>query len=448
MDMKTLAVRILLVFSLVVKISSLAVAWSEHPLLTYPVLSSIGSLKSSSHISVISLTTFLIENEEALEKLLNKNEEWLRANLPYYAPLPDDLVFKATGNKDDIVQRFLYAIRLNPNVKLMLYLHLLPNEEVGAGVLLEPKQLTTLNDVSSMLLSNYVGLQEGDSVSPLRVLCTANDEPDYGFDLGLFEDNATTWGAKYGFGIQPFGDPNLEYGSQAPFHMGFYHEPKIVFFFGPFLKKTMPEYRIHLFKALSEFAFESGNPYWGYRFMGWGMHYLGDLSMPYHAAPLPGVSALRMIWINLKAMLGFPKSKDNAVQIVSNRHSVLEQFQWQQLRNAYAAGNMDHPMIKALKNPIDYIEYSSDFPRNVVAKESVKRAKKVDKSLKRWMPARLVSDPKFETPGSPELERLIELAKQEKGEQAVDNMTDMLASILQSYSMHIQSYYYSIKPKS
>jgi hypothetical protein len=63
--------------------------------------------------------------------------------------------------------------------------------------------------------------------------------------------------------------------------------------------------------------------------MGWGMHYLGDVSMPYHSKPLPGVSTLRMIWINLKAILGFPKSRGNAVQLVSNKHTVYEEFQVQ-----------------------------------------------------------------------------------------------------------------------
>jgi hypothetical protein len=442
--MKNTGISFTLVVVLCLRFSLPVIAWSEHPLLAYPVLSTISELRDKDPIAAKSLTAFLLEQEKELERMLNEYEDWARLNLAYHAPLPDDLRFRATGNAEDILQRFFYAIRLNPNVKMRLYLHLLPNEVVGDKTTIEPQKLTTLNDVSSMLTTNYVEIIEGELVPPFRVLYTANDEPDYGFDLGLFEDNKTEYGAKYGFGIQPFGDPNLEYGSQAPFHMGFYHEPKIVFFFGPFLKKTMPEFRISLFKALSEFAFASENPYWGYRFMGWGMHYLGDLSMPYHAAPLPGVSAFRMIWMNIKAMLGFPKSKDNAVQLVSNRHSVLEQFQWQQLRNAYLSGDENHPMIVALKSPIDHVDYSSDFPRMIVAKESVARAKKVNKSMNKWIPKKLVSDPKFETPGSAELLRIVDLTREEKGEDAVQGMTLMLSDIFRSYSMHIKSYYKSI----
>ena len=222
------------------------------------------------------------------------------------------------------------------------------------------------------------------------------------------------------------------------------HETSIVYFFGPFLKKTYPEYRISLFKKLSEYAFATGNDYWGWRFMGWGMHYLGDLSMPYHTAPLPGVSTLKMIWINLKAMLGFPESKNNAVQIVSNRHSVLEYFQWVVLRDAYLNNPDSCQIIKALRNPVDLVEYSNDFPRNIVAKESVERSKYVDFALRNYIPEKLVSDPKFKTPGSPELKTLLAQMRKDKGDESIVMMTNLLADIMRSYSMHLQSYYRSI----
>jgi len=442
--MKKLALRYTLVAIAVILLSATAKAWSEHPLMAYQVLSTIPELANQDPIAVKSLKKFLIEQEKELEKFFAEQELWLSQNLTYYPALPDHLRFKATGNPDDILERFYKAIRLNPNVKMKLYLHLLPHEEIGDRQTVAPELLTTVKDISSLVTTNYVELNEGDMVSPLAVLYSANDEPDYGFDLGLFIDNNTPQGNEYGFGEQPFGDPNLEYGSQAPFHMGFYHEAKIVFFFGPFLKKSLPEMRINQFRALAEFAFASGNPYWGYRFMGWGMHYLGDLSMPYHSVALPGVSPLKMIWTNIKAMLGFPKSRDNAVQLVSNRHSVLEEFQWQVLRAAYESHNMDHPLLTALRNPIEMVDYDKDFARQVAAKESAEKSKRVDKVLKTWLPEVLVSNPNFETPGSDELKELIPMAKAEKGEEAVDRMNETLMELFQSYSMHLLSFYKAI----
>ncbi|HPF93823.1 MAG TPA: hypothetical protein PLV65_07790 [Tenuifilaceae bacterium] len=442
--MKTKLTSITIILLAFFGLTKTAKAWSEHPLLAYQVLSTIESLKNQNEIEVKTLKAFLIENEKALETFFAEQEQWFQQNLTYYPPLPAELAFKATGNADDILERFYRAIRLNPNVRMKLYLHLLPKEELGERPSISPKYLTTLNDYSSLESTTYAELFEGDMVSPLAVLCTANDEPDYGFDLGLFEDNNTPQGNIYGFGPQPFGDPNLEYGSQAPFHMGFYHEARIVFFFGPFLKKTLPEYRINMFKSLAKFAFANDNPYWGYRFMGWGMHYLGDLSMPYHSVALPGVSPLKMIWTNIKAMLGFPKSKDNAVQLVSNRHSVMEEFQWQVLRLAYDSNNLDHPLLSALRNPIEMVDYYDNFPREIAAKESAEKSKMVDKMLEKWMPEVLVSDPEFETPGSVELSNILELTEEEKGQQGIDEMTSMLANIFRSYSMHLQSFYFDI----
>jgi len=422
-------------------------AWSEHPLLAYPVLSSIPDLTNRNPVEVQSLKSFLIKEEKGLADFLKKYEEWAKINLPNYAPLPQGLEFKNTRNEGDIVYRFLTALRLNPNIKLKLYLHLLPNQQVNGRNTVAPSELTTLTDVSSLSHTNYVEIQESELVAPIDVLCTANDEPDYGFDLGLFEDNGTEYGKTYGFGVQPFGDPKLEYGSQAPFHMGFYHEAKLVYTFGPFLKKTYPEYRISLFKALAEYAFATGNDYWGWRFMGWGMHYLGDLSMPYHTAPLPGMSAARMIWINLKAIIGFPKSKNDAVQLVSNKHSVLEQFQWLAMREAF--NNYDtNPLIEALRAAPPITPYSDDFARNVVSQISVDRSRKVDKALKTYCPPLLVKDPSFEASKSKELDNLMEQINSYSGATGVEQLNALLTEMLRTYSMSLRSYYYAIVGKA
>lgn len=72
------------------------------------------------------------------------------------------------------------------------------------------------------------------------MIASANDEPDFGMDIGLFADNGTDFGQRYGFGQQPFGNPNLDYGSQAPFHMGFYHLDWLTRTAQPSLLRTYP----------------------------------------------------------------------------------------------------------------------------------------------------------------------------------------------------------------
>jgi hypothetical protein len=415
-------------------------AWSEHPLLIYPVLKSMPAVANAPEVEVKSLLTFLLEEEQGLVQLLARQEEWSRTNLEAYAPRPDNLAFVASGNADDILQRFFYAIRINPNVKMALYHHLPPGVDSGGRQVISPYELTTLEKLTEMLHSIYLRLNEGEMIAPIFVIASANNEPDYGFDLGLFEDNNTYWGQLYGFGEQTFGNPNLPYGTQAPFHMGFYHEPKIVFAAAPFLKRTFVEYRINLYQTLAEYAFSAGQDYWGYRFMGWAMHYLGDLSMPYHASVLPGVSALRMIWINLKAMIGFPKGRDNAVQLVSNRHTVYEQFHWLVLREAFEEGNWEHPFIQALENPVEAKPFDHTFPREVVARESYKKGKATTRAMKRYMPRKMISDPKFEVSDSEELDNLLDYMVAEKGPEGIDGMTELIAERFRSYSMHTRSF--------
>jgi hypothetical protein len=217
---------------------------------------------------------------------------------------------------------------------------------------------------------------------------------------------------------------------------------------GPFLRQTYPEYRIHLFKTLAEYAFRSGQNYWGWRFMGWGMHYLGDLSMPYHTSPLPGVSAQRMILTNIKAILGFPESRDHAVQLVSNRHTVMEKFQADILKKAWEDNNFDHAFIQALDNPIERLSYTDDFARNVAAGEAAGKADRIDRALETYMPRKLVSDPTFEVSGTKELSSVLLLIEKEHGKEGIEQMTLVIADLLRSYSMHLRSYMHSILESS
>ncbi|HSV89151.1 MAG TPA: hypothetical protein VLH61_10970 [Bacteroidales bacterium] len=421
-------------------------AWSEHPLIAYPVLKSIPEITQAPEVEVKSLATFLLQEEQGLAELLANQEVYSRANIQGYAPRPDALAFTATGNGNDIVQRFLQTIRVNPNSRMALYLHLPPGSDGSGRQTIDALLLTTLSYPTDMLRATYLALNEGEMVAPLLVLSSATNEPDYGMDLGLFEDNNTWWGDLYGFGAQTFGNPNLEYGTQAPFHMGFYHEAGIVFAAAPFLRRTFVEYRIHLYQTLAEYAFSRNQHYWGYRFMGWAMHYIGDLSVPYHASVLPGVSALRMIWINLKAMLGFPRSRDNAVQLVSNRHAVYEHFQYLVMREAFETGNKSHPLLLALAEPVEKIAYTPDFPRTVVAKGAFRMGRETSRAMRRNFPRTLISDPTFEVVGSAEMENLIEYMTTEKGQDSVEDMTKVIAERFRSYSMHTHSFVEAMVP--
>ena len=418
-----------------------SMAWSEHPLVTYPVMAAMADVADAPAVEAESIEAFLGKEAARIEKWLDEEEAWAKKSLVWYPPLPGSLLFTASGDPSRLRERFCQAIRINPRVKFPLYLQLLPGNPSGERPALRPNEISFLGDLSDWGETRFVPLNSGEKVKPLDVVVSATDEPDLlGLDIGLFEDNGTDFGKRYGFGPQPFGNPNLEYGSQAPFHMGFYHESDIIYFFAGFLKKGLPEARIHLYKGLARLAFESGHPYWGWRFTGLGLHYLADLAQPYHATALPGVGTAEALWINVVDMLGIHGPKAEAVQLVSNRHTAIEKFAQIYLRRAFQKGESGNPVLSALRSAPDGIPYTDGVPHNVVSKLAHDRAGQTDEILEKAMPKKFVSDPAFELGTSAERRQIVERAVEERGPAAVDRLTLFLRELLTPFATHGRGY--------
>ncbi len=427
--------------------AQMAWAWTEHPLVIHETLAALPEVRDAGQVKVENLDAFLMAEEKGLVALLESEEVWARQNLAWYKPLPNGLEFKATGNAKDIKQRFCHAIRINPHARFGLYLQFVPGADTGGKPGITPDRLTFLKDISEWKSTTFAKLKEGELVSPLDIVTTASDEPDFGLDIGLYEDNGTDFGKIYGFGKQPFGNPNLEYSSQGPFHMGYYHEAWIINALAGFVKKTYPEYRIHLYKTLSTYAFQTGHDYWGWRFMGIGLHYLMDLTLPYHTTLLPGVSNFRMRWINYFDLIGFGGPKADAIQLVSNRHTAIEKFQQVVLQEAYQAKNLDHQIFVVLRTQRDCPTWNDKVPRDLISRQSNALAGKTDRIIEETMPEHWVSDPTFELGTSTELDEVVAMIKQQGGEQAVDSLTVLLQEMLEPLPGYTCSYVRSILVK-
>jgi hypothetical protein len=416
-------------------------AWSEHPLVTYPVLNALPEVAGAEPVAAERIEAFLAAEGPKLEALLAEEEAWARGHLQWYPPLPEALSFKAAGDQGALLARFSRAIRINPRVPFPLYLQQVPGKVVAGKSPLRPGEISFLTDTSDWSKTSFFSVTAGERVRPFDVAVSATDEPDLqGLDIGLFTDNGTEFGKAYGFGLQPFGNPNLEYGSQAPFHMGFYHESAVIYFFAGFLKKTLPEYRIHLYKSLARLAFATGHPYWGWRFTGLGLHYLADLAQPYHATVLPGVGTAYALWINTIDMMGIHGPKNDAVQLVSNRHTALEKFVQDILQEAYRKGETGHPILAALAQAPDGLPYADATPREVVARLAHDKAEETDLILEESMPRKFVSDPAFELGTSAERERIVELVVQERGRQAADRLTLLARELLVPFATSGRAY--------
>lgn len=414
-------------------------AWSNHTLVSHQLIQSMPQVASVAPVKVESLAEFLLANETAVAQLLAEDEVWMAQNLWHYSPRPDNLAFTATGNSQDVVERFVKAIRVNPNAKFALYIQGMPGTDlIGAPRL--PEDISVFQDYGHLNHLPLQALTSGELVSAVDVVVSANDEPDHGHDIGLFTDSGTDHGQEYGFGEQPFGNPNLEYGSQAPFHMGFYHESPVLYVLGGFLKETYPQMRIHQYKRLAELAFAKGHDYWGYRFMGWGLHYIGDFSNPYHVTPVPGNSTLSTIWVGLLSTLGFPQAQQDAVQLVSNRHTVLEDFQSVVMTKAYEANNLQHPMISALTVEQPIAPYAESDVIDKFTRASMDKADYVGEILMASFPREYVQDETVEYSNLDALETLEQTVHQHAGEDGFNQLEATISGLLSDFSIHGSAY--------
>jgi hypothetical protein len=373
-----------------------ALAWDDHSLLARMALGDIPELQDFPEVEVETFEAFLTAEQEGLAALLAEQEDHARATIAVYPALPDELVFAPDDDPESLRTRFLEALRMAPNVKLALYTKAPMGAEPPADGGVPWAEVTTLNDPGALGHAVLLPLEEGARVAPLEVLLSATDEPDYGFDLGIWSDNDTDWGPRYGMGTQPFGDPTKEYSSQGPIHMGLYNEAGIVYSLASFLERTYPELRAQQFAGLARYAFETGHHYWGWRFTGWALHYVQDQTMPYHTRVLPGVSVARMLWINTLSVIGMPGPVDKAVRLVSNRHIGIEHYVRELLEAT--ADQPDHPFRQALANTeldAGYASWDDSTLRHVISAEAAGRADKLDKALERWVPRQLVSDPDY-----------------------------------------------------
>lgn len=395
-------------------------AWSDHGVLLWPQLARMPVLLEAS-LTAETLEEFVEAEATGLERLLAEHESRMRATLPAYAPRPDAIAFSADTR--DRRAAFLGAIRVNPTLAYGAYRQLFAGEAAAVAVV-GWNALSILPVGSDHAASVYVPLDTGERVSPAQVIASASDEPDFGIDIGLFEDNGTAFGSRYGFGPQPFGNPNLPYSSQAPFHMGFYHLDWLTRTLQPDLLRTFPAWRVSLFGALADFAFETGHGYWGWRFAGWALHYIGDLTQPYHAQPLPGVDTVEMLWLLVQGRAA------EAIQLVSNRHGVLESYQFQRYSAALAGGDLEHGLLAAVARPLEVPVWDASIVVEVLTSSSVDAAAALDAALEANMPPRFVSDPGFEWHDSGEADTIVETVRRRGGEAAVAALDLALAEQL------------------
>lgn len=419
--------------------SGQTLAWSNHTYAAYRVFEKMPEVAAAAPVAVEPLEAFLKAEERSIETLLASQERWAKSQLEVYPPRPVALTFKANPAQSDADRRrsFLMALRVAPDSRFALYLQPDPWQQLPAQA--QPLPHASVDTLPDQPNSTYrfIAIRTGESVSPLAVLASATDEPDYGLDINLWSDSPSTWGKIYGFGELPFGNPALYFSPQAPFHMGFYQEDRVIYLAAPFLKKTFPLLRIHQYSSLAALAFRSGHAYWGWRFTGLALHYVQDLTQPYHASVSPGNASLKLIGINLLAMAGLPRLKDEMIVLLSNRHLALEKYQNQRLFNA-AQGKRETDLEQALRNSEQdhgYPVWSDFYARDVVSRQSYALGGQLTDILVDTLPPKYVSDPVFDFGVNESSIDLVQVLRKQDAAKRV-RLDGALAEMLGNFGTH------------
>jgi len=425
------------VFVLFWLIASQAMAWGSHSVISYRAFEKMPEVANAAAVTVEPLESFLRAEENTLEALLASQEAWARSNIDKYPARPAALAFSADTNRSDEARRnaFLMALRVATNSKFALFWQPDP-WSAAQGTPLPHSAVNTLPETPGAS-ETFLALKQGEGVSALTVLASATDEPDLGLDINLWEDSPSDWGRQYGFGTQPFGNPALSYSSQAPFHMAYLHENRLLYAAAPFIKRTFPLLRSHQFSSLSALAFRTGHAYWGWRFAGLSLHYLQDLSQPYHVTLAPGESTLKLLTANALALAGATGMKDELLVLLSNRHLVLEKYLSETLLRS-AAAKQETPFEKALHNTDkdkNYPEWNDRYLRDVVSAQANQMAAAVVPHLLAVMPAAYVNDRTLDF-GSREasINLLSELGKKDSPER--QRLDTLLAELMGNFGSH------------
>ncbi len=386
------------ILALALAVTTPAWCWDDHDQLSW--LSLRGEEWAGDMVVAEELLSFLEAEKAAIAGVLEDLEARLAESLPSAPPRPAALAFDPALSGQALLHSFSRALRVNPERPFVLFLQPLAGEEAthtGDPLPLELVDLFSYRFPSPP----FRALPAGSEVAAARVVASASDEPDYGMDLGLYEDNGTAWGSVYGFGTQPWGNPALVYGSQAPFHMSFPWEDPVIKLAAAFVGRGLAAYRVEQYTALARHAMESGHEYWGYRFAGWALHYLQDMAQPYHARLMPGKGTLGML--SLYA-LGSTEDIDGAVVLLSNRHLVIEDWAYR-IVSSWSGDAGASPLFAALSGGGEAPPYREGWAYDVVARAAYERGPALDALIVKAFPAGMVSDPSYDfgaDPGRPD----------------------------------------------
>lgn len=345
----------------------LAASWNTHSLLTMGALKPLQA-KLAERAPVQHIETFLMRCRDDLKRLASA----YRASFDK-GKSKDAL----SGRHGEIITEsdFISAFQLNPATSF----HYIKSADLRQG-----KTLSHDESRDGPPGGMYVPVAEGEEMSAPDILTAYSDEPDWGMDQELFRED-------FVYGTCPFGSPSGQ-SSQAPFHMAFLHESRVFTALFPDLKRSFMLSRIRLFKDLAEIAFSAGARYWGWRFTAWAVHYLQDLTQPYHARAFPAPITPVLVRAAIRPRINLFKANKNYLK---NRHLIFESA-IHFILNRSVKEEQEHPFIRALAGKGDAYEGDLETVMFEAAQFPAQTARYVDRLTMKIIGDPRLRDPKFD----------------------------------------------------
>ncbi|MBP7632535.1 hypothetical protein KBA41_00075 [Candidatus Ozemobacteraceae bacterium] len=355
--------------------SSVSSAWDKHFLLTSVAVNALEDELPAlgKVVRPTTLASFVARNNEALKTALRLFHDWKQRAYTY----PHWLLSDANAA----------LLRQPGTMSQKQFLEILGVAPTAFSKVVFPAGFDAVQNAA--LANPNMARSFGDW------LVLFSDEPDWGMDQGLF-----------GAGDPRYGE--IPYGSlkgtssQAPFHMYFPCENWISLKIKPSLKQGMTHLRFVAFANLAQVALCAGDRYWAARFLASTIHYLQDMTAPYHASAVPFLNPL----VIAKAILAKDKerfSSDNT-QLLSNRHFLFEAVAARmQILGAAAPEKLYSGLSQKVAALCAAQDEQDDPPTTMLMKlfkarnkSAFDRAHKIDKLVGKAFPKKLVGDPSYD----------------------------------------------------
>ena len=178
-------------------------------------------------------------------------------------------------------------------------------------------------EIAKTLQLNPKGKLLSDSEkTALGIMILAVDDPDQGMDQDLPAASDPGNERKFMGGLTgptSQGFRHMFFGGWKLFH-------PIATFQVPFHALGQAPERIRILAKFSRTLFKAGDFAWGIRIIGWAMHYVQDLSQPFHAAQIPNVRMIPFSHL-------FTDLVPETTRVISNYHWVFEGYALAQIKD-------------------------------------------------------------------------------------------------------------------